>query len=338
MFNNLYKLYRNSSIKTPLEDFNTECFVGVLNLETSILDAFVTFLGLEGTNYKISTQGYYSESKYPMCYIDMVLENKETICFVENKVNSSEGEHQLKKYDGVLQTINKKNKELRYITKWSDYKKGFTTHFNQYRWYDIADWLFTNFKEKQIVKDYYTFLKTNNMALKKEITTDSVIALKNFNQAYATAKLHLDKASEVFSSIFPKSPIESGGMNSYKEIVHGNRITYHIFNIFEESKNFHTEILIQFHIATVSYRTQIWMNPKHPKTTQVANIAKKMDCFDKVRLHEKGFVAYNSVKLYQFIDKKDTDGDISSWFRDSLNNIKKLVTSSPELNWNKKIL
>lgn len=338
MFNNLYKLYRNSSIKTPLEDFNTECFVGILNLEPSVLDAFVVFLGLEGVNYTVTTQGYYSESKYPTCFIDLVLENNETICFIENKVNSSEGINQLNKYDGVLQSINKKNKKLRYITKWSDNKKGFTTSFNQYRWYDIADWLFSNFKDLPIVMDYYSFLKTNNMALKKEITTDCVIALKNFNQAYTTAKLHLDKAAEIFSTIFPKSNIESGKMSSYKEIVEGNRITYHIFNLFEEDKKYHTEVLIQFHIASVSYRTQIWMNPKHIKTKQVEELAIKMDCFDKVRLHETGFVAYNSVKLYQFIDKEDTDGEIASWFRNSLNNIKKLIESSPELNWEDKLI
>lgn len=339
MFSSLYNLYHKSHFKTPLEDFNTECFAGILDCNPDILQAFVQFLELSGSNYKVETQVYYSESDYPTCFIDMVLKNDDTICFIENKVHSSEsGADQLIKYDELLQSFDIKHKELRYITKWSDPKKGFDTNFKQYRWYDIASLLIKTAPDDRIVNDYHEFLKSHNMALKKEITTDTVIALKNFNQAFQTAKLHLDKAYELLQREFPKATIGSQNMTSYKSILEGQRIAYHIHELFQSDKNYHTEILIHFKAEDVSYQVQLWMNSKHNNTGKIEECAKNMDCFDFIDNKEGGLIIHNKVKLYQFIDKDDADGEISKWFESALGNIKQLINSTNKLDWKPELL
>lgn len=339
MFNNLFKLCSNNKNNIPLEDFNTECFAGILNFYPSILDKFIEFLGLTGSNYKVETQAYYSESSYPTCFIDMVIRNDETICFIENKVNASEsGDNQLTKYDDVLQSLDIEGRELRYITKWSDPKKGFKTHFKQFKWYDIASFLIDEEPENPMVIDYYNFLKSHNMALKKEITTDTVIALKNFNQAFQTAKLHLDQALLLFQNSFPKATIKSWKMGSYKSILEGERIDYHIKDLFKSENKYHTEVLIHFRGEDVSYQVQLWMNSKHKYTDTIQAKAKEMGCFDRVHNENGGLIIHNKVKLYQFIDKDNTDGDISKWFENSIQNIKNLIANTKDLDWQEELL
>ena len=42
MINALLNLYKNNSNKTPLEDFNTECFSGILNMYNDVKKDFIT--------------------------------------------------------------------------------------------------------------------------------------------------------------------------------------------------------------------------------------------------------------------------------------------------------
>lgn len=121
MFNNLYKLYKKSATdRTPLEDYNTECFSELLQFYPSILNSFVEFLNLPEGNYKVFTQSKYNLSNDPNCIIDMVLESESVICFIENKVNSKEGWEQLTSYGKVLDSFKKKQTYLKYCTKHLD--------------------------------------------------------------------------------------------------------------------------------------------------------------------------------------------------------------------------
>ena len=118
MFSNLLKLYKSASKNTPTEDFTTEVLAGILDSDKLLLEEFVNVvLKIEGSNFTVKTQVHYEKS-----IIDMVFENKDTLCFLENKVDSSEGHKQLKKYSKILLT-NKKIIFLRYCTKFIDKKK-----------------------------------------------------------------------------------------------------------------------------------------------------------------------------------------------------------------------
>tara|TARA_R100000306_G_scaffold12141_1_gene14150 strand:+ start:33024 stop:34061 length:1038 start_codon:yes stop_codon:yes gene_type:complete len=341
VLNNLFKLYHhNNGRRTPLEDFNTEAFAGILNFYPEILNSFACdFLNLPKDTYKVSTQEFYPLSQYPNCIVDMVLESEDCICFIENKVNSTEGVEQLDRYQKVLLPIAKKKEiVLRYITKWSDIKKNNYSNFKQYRWYEVADWLQQNFIDNVLVSDYYNFLKSQNMARKKEITTDGVIALKNFHEAYSTAKLHLESGHKIFQRSFPNAKIHERHMHSYKRIFEGGRVYYRIDNLFKDFKQYHSEILLAFHGGDVKYQLQLWVSIDHPLGKEIFESAKEMDCFDVVNKNEWGFMINKNIKLYNFIEDDDTDGNLKKWFSNTFEMIRKLIDNNPNLNWNPKVL
>lgn len=91
---------------------------------------------IQGDNFTIKSQRKYQLKDDIDCIVDIVIENEAMICFLENKVNSSEGDRQLERYTKVLNEINvKRNKEvyLRYCTKYYDKKDIKDINFIQIR-------------------------------------------------------------------------------------------------------------------------------------------------------------------------------------------------------------
>lgn len=147
IYNRLLSLYKkNGSLnKTPLEDYTTELLVGLLEDNQAMLDDFAnSVLKIEGEGFNIESQNKYILPGDINCIIDMVVTNKDSICFIENKVNASEGERQLERYAAVLRNIkSKENKEiyLRHCTKYYDKKEIKNFQFKQYRWSDVYKFL-----------------------------------------------------------------------------------------------------------------------------------------------------------------------------------------------------
>ena len=139
----LFKQFKNSD-KTPLEDFNTETFAGIMNLYVNVKDELIESLfKLPQDNYRVSTQLKKDLKDDVNCIIDLVLEGDENICFIENKVNSHEGYKQLERYSKVLKEYYPQKKQfLFYCTKNSDPKNSDSKfdqfNFKQFRWYEIA--------------------------------------------------------------------------------------------------------------------------------------------------------------------------------------------------------
>ena len=66
MFNQLYKLCKrdNPKGKTPLENFTTETFVGILNFNKQVQKDFIELIGLPiNDEYEILSQRYYFDDK-----------------------------------------------------------------------------------------------------------------------------------------------------------------------------------------------------------------------------------------------------------------------------------
>lgn len=88
------------------------------------------------------------------CIIDVVISNQDTLCFLVNKVNSSEGYKQLDRYKKVLQQFNKHQKVyLRYCTKYYDLKQISNINSLQIRWKDIYQFLL-NYTDNSTVADF----------------------------------------------------------------------------------------------------------------------------------------------------------------------------------------
>lgn len=113
MFNALLKVCESSSPeRTQRERFTTEAFCGVLKSDSTLLESFLQeFAGIENeTGFKI-----YTEISYPhdtsRRRIDVIIENRSYLIFLEIKVDSSEGgsgeNSQLVAYANILKNQNK---------------------------------------------------------------------------------------------------------------------------------------------------------------------------------------------------------------------------------------
>lgn len=338
MFNSLYKLYRSNSKKTPLEDFNTECFKGILEFYPVILKSFVKFLKLPEGNFKIKTQAKFHLQNHPNCVVDMVLESNSVICFIENKVNSKEGWEQLERYSLVLDNIKKikptKETYLKYCTKNVDLKKNIRHRFTQFRWFHIGKWLELNHNNNVMVNNYLNFLKEQQMAMDTSISTNTVITLKHFLKTYEAMDFHIKEAIAPLKKQFPHSKIEK--QEKISKLREHDRIARFIRNPLSD-KSQYSEILYCIHFELVKLQTQIWISKLHPQCEKIAKRGKDSGLFEYSEIDQFGLNLRNSKKLFHFIDRKKSDQEIRQWFEDSFIKIKTFIDDNPDLNWNLKL-
>ena len=95
---------------------------------------------------------------------DMVFEDNDTLCFLENKVESQEGGNQLASYYAILMTKQEKKRSihLRYCTKYYDPKEPpdgcAKDNFQQFRWSDVSEFLSKNENGNPLIDEFLTFL------------------------------------------------------------------------------------------------------------------------------------------------------------------------------------
>lgn len=220
VFNNLLKLYQKGRREnsTPLEDFTTELFAGILSNNAVLLQSFVNdFLGVSGTGFSVRTQKHY---KQHASIIDIVFENEDTVCFVENKVNSKEGYEQLRKYGNVLNELREKGKKTklcyctkRHDPKMEDLKKELEIHkFQQYRWIDISNFIQ---KEPSCSKDilaqlFIDFLTTNNEIQDMSLEENNISIMPDMGNTILKMNHILNSVCGSFVQIF-------GAANSFTQ-------------------------------------------------------------------------------------------------------------------------
>ncbi|MEX0772360.1 MAG: hypothetical protein WD038_04285 [Balneolales bacterium] len=216
LFARLLKLYGNGSTNRPTEDFCTECLAGILQSDQSLLNEFVwqvlNIKSLEGWqdsgtkptddnkqtgNFRVVTRKHYPDNWGNSRYPDMVFTSDEVLCFLEIKVDSGEGEGQLKGYKEILdmqdaQSINC----LRYCTKYID-EKDEVEGFEQFRWADVAVFLRQYEDGNQLIQAFLEFLKEKQMAGNERFTNEDMIALKQFGDV-------ISKVQQVFESVEKK--------------------------------------------------------------------------------------------------------------------------------------
>lgn len=194
MLDQLLSLYKKHRTKTPLEDFTTEVFVGLLNMEDDIKDSFINdFLKLPKDDYRLKTQMKYSLKDDTDCIVDFVIESDNRICFIENKVNSKEGYRQLERYGKVLETFmeNDFDTKLFYCTKYFDNKTYEEHAFQQIRWYQIAKFL-KPFRENKLVNEFINFLIKHDMAQELTLTATDFLTLENLQNILKITNDYLD--------------------------------------------------------------------------------------------------------------------------------------------------
>lgn len=247
MFVKLFKITPKDLYgKRNLEDFTTEVLAGLLRYHPSFAQSFFQMIDLPGGAYRVSTQHYFKLFGRPDCMVDLVLENNENICFLENKVESSEGEEQLDRYADVLSLITGKNTYLRYCTKYREEKDLNSHDFKQFSWHQIAR-LLRNEPEDTPLKDFYNYLKTMKMADNYKITQEKLNAAKDLQDTLKTFNHYLDSSKSAFEVCFGTENTKSASKLGLS--VNGdNRIGYRFTNIYDHDH--YNEIMYSVELDT----------------------------------------------------------------------------------------
>lgn len=335
MFNGLINLYKRGSTKTPLEDFTTEAFVGILKLEPEIKQAFISdFLKLPDSDYTLKTQVRYDLPDDHNCIIDFVLEGDDVICFIENKVNSNEGHRQLERYSKVLNRFLKdgddgKETKLFYCTKYYDPKDEITHDFEQIRWFQIGKFL-RQFSDNNTVKDFLTFLKKYKMAQELTITAQDFVTFDNLQKTISLVNEYLDRVKPIFQEKFGKVGKIKDGRTTQQILIH-NRLAFYFVNIL--GNNDYSEILYGFRFDEPKVSVSIYLSNRNE---EYASFIEKMEsptegfCFEK---SDYGASIYMEKDISVFLNKESGDSDIAEWFKTTFDSFEKLMKATTSLNW-----
>lgn len=335
MFLDLYKLYKKNgySDRSPLEDFNTEVFAGILRLCPCILKDFTALLDLPEDEYEIDTQLRRGLTDRADCIIDLVLKGKENICFIENKVNSEEGWEQLDRYCEALDFHYKNvQKYLVYCTKYTDHKTEHRHNFKQIRWYQIAEILRPYSEKDAYLFNYLEFLNHHNMSQKNTFSPEMVMALKKINEAAETLKIHVQNSRPNFENIFNLKN------SSFQDAItnHKDRVASYISPILPGSTN--NELLYCIKSSLFKLQTQVFINTSHPKFNEVKEaIDNYIAEYDSTILahkpHKDGLVIFMEREIYDLINDSEADDKIKNWFIDSFYEFSNFFKATPQLGW-----
>lgn len=334
MFLDLIKLYKKNNNKTPLEDFNTECFVNILRLYEEIkLDFIHNFLGLPSDDtYRIETQLKRGLPKDSDCIIDMVFQGDKNICFIENKVESKEGHNQLERYGKVLDRhFSEYEKHLFYCTKYSDpknqkgeYKKY---KFKQFKWYEVAKVLKKYKDENPLVKEYLKFLNQYKMAQDNTFKTENFLVMENMKKTLEIIEFHIEQPKEKFIELFGENrkDLKKGKWGQLKN----NRLCYWYENIFKSGGGW-SEIIYSIELSTLRLSTGIYVELKHEQYNKFLEADKSGL---EREIHEKGTSFYLTEDLEKYLNDEESDKKIKKWFEDSFKKLKEFVDKNPQLDW-----
>lgn len=325
----LYKAHKNNG-KTPLEDFTTEILVGILEENQEILEAFVSeILKIEGSNYSIDSQVKYKVEDDKDCIIDIVIKNDDTICFVENKVNSAEGERQLERYTTLLQGIEKNNNKniyLRYCTKHYDKKEIPDIDFLQYRWSNVYNFLL-DYQDNNLILEYLEFLEGENMSSAGEFNYEDLIVMSRMNSTIAKMDECLDNVKDTLITVFDK-PYERD-LERLKEVVRSQNYTMWTTDIIGNTGSkivvgftFQEDLDTVAPFLSVDFRVEC-NNDKYDK---IKLKKKEIESIFEKDYSEDDYILLSFEKsLSDFISKDNQISLMCDWFNEKIYEVKKSI-------------
>ena len=338
MFLDLINLYKKSikSDRTPLEDFNTECFANILKLYKNIKNDFIlNFLGLPQDEYRITTQLRKDLPEVQNCIIDLVFIGKSNVCIIENKIESQEGYKQLERYGHVLDIhYLELKKHLFYCTKYTELKNENGEYdiynFKQFKWFEIAKFLKKYQNENPLINEYIKFLYKYKMAQENTFKSENIVAMENLQKTIEIAEFHINNSKENFNEAFRSDKAEY--INNFDELKKNNRVKNWKLGILNGGG--HSEILYCIEFKKLKLKTQIYVSSSNANYEDFKKIS-----FDRSVIKsfdfEFGFCYYVDTDLGKFLNDENSDLNIKNWFLNSFEIMNTLISNNPQLNWNK---
>jgi len=348
---NLYNSYRDSS-KTPLEDFTTECLVGVLESNSELKNSFTNFLKLpnEGKPYYIKPQKFYNYEERPLgCKIDIVIKGKNVLCFIENKVESQEGTNQLFDYGKILSREKANNSNLTtflvYCTKYYDSKDedDFSPHtFLNVRWHEIASNVLASFKSDLLPNYFLNFLKTHKMAHELAISTIDLLVMENFADTFSILESYLEKVRPEYEKLLNKKILnKTKGIHlsqTYKSIENDRNHPRYIYNIKDilNGKGA-SDFNFGFYFGNPRLYIGMYIEDKNNAYNQIIENETNIKDLGITITHatSDGIVLKIEKDLYTFIGTEDAEKKIVKWFKEGFKIFQSFFQQSNCINWNK---
>lgn len=307
MFYELYKLTpKDGGGNRSTEDFTTEILANLLKSESDFAQSFYKLIRLPADNYIIRTQRRFSSTSGNDCIVDIALEGRDNICFIENKVESSEGNEQLERYTEVLSGI-EKTSFLRYCTKYYEDKTIADHHFYQFTWHLVSK-LLKQYPENYYLTSFYHFLKKLHMADSYELTLEKLFAAKFMQDTLKTFEYFLKISKPDFESIF----LAPGMSISKQEVASGksNRIGWRIVR-FDQNVESPNELTFSIDFDTQVLNVHLYYH----RNWQYENIFQQAE--------RDGFICSKSLfgvalhinhPLADFLNKEDPSNEIKQWY------------------------
>lgn len=340
MFLNLINLYSKNLItcKTPLEDFNTECFAGILNIYFEIKsDFFYNFLKLPKDDYEIKTQYRRELIDEQRCIIDLAFIGKQNICFIENKIESSEGYEQLTRYGKILDThFNEAKKYLFYCTKYSELKNENNNYdcynFKQFKWFEVAKFLKKYSKDNLIVKDYLIFLKKYGMEQDNTFKIENLMSMENILKTIEIVEFHINNSKENFHKLFGSQKYNSNF--NWTQLREHGRFCHYNSKVLDSDTNKYSEILYSIEFESLSLNCHLYVSSDNEQIDNFKKINFNNPCL-VLENNPWGSAVYRNENLGKFLNDDNSDTLIKNWFLESFYIFKQLIDSNPQIKWNK---
>lgn len=315
VFDRLIRLYsarsQASTAHTPFEDFTTEIFASILEQNTDVLKAFLTeIFGIERevvdtSRFKVKTQDHYHVDGGTSCRVDLTIRGEDFLCFVENKVHSTEGYRQLDRYAALLAEQKERNKYLGYCTKYSEEsRKG----VKQYRWADVHR-LLSRFHSDTLIANFTDFLRRNGMESSNELSLHDLHVMQGVVDVFDKLGSILAEVKQDYDQI---SGRRAKCSERYKQI--GRYQRYVCFDKKVLSGEGYSELGFGFDLSeTPSLYVWIWADEKSEIWTRHKD--RLFETFPDGKRDDRSYIAY-LTPLSEFLSKRDMQSDIRRWFID----------------------
>ncbi len=330
------RIYTLIPAPKPLENFTTEVFAGILNAYPEIrTDFIVKILNLRGIDFPhIETQKFYElKGNEPNCLIDLVLKNEDSVCFIENKVNSGEGYKQLERYTEVQSTHYSSHKKyLYYCTRYREEKSN-------YLWEDVLELMY-KYKEYQQINDFIDFLEYEVMA-KTKITFSDFPILSQMKEVYfLQEKLgnYLRNVERLFEERFENHNKTMGPINWY--LKNQNAFVSEFKYLYGNSSN---KVTFSGIVAGFIFEEEIpqlivwlWTESK----VEGYDILKRADMSPFTpNTFVNGLYFDEKESLQKFIQDDTTLDEIkiAEWFKLQFDKIATVIKRNPQVNWKIKV-
>lgn len=312
---------RKITDKNQEEDFLTEIFAFILENDSELLKNFLKEFSIinDSKHFEVkSVKTQYSVKKIleyqqdTNSRIDLVVTLENHLIFIENKVDSTAGENQLKKYAEQLDSLKCTNKTLIFLTK--NFEKISETYIKEncinpmhiniicIRWYQVYELLKQNISNSIFVKHFVNYLEDMNINLATQFSPSDLTTMNSMSKVlkmmeetvYGRVKdTFLDKIKLKYRQNQPEIQVRDQSRYTYIHYGAGLHITFGFY----------------FNTYGSTYPTvgiEVWRDPKSENFQELSKIMAQI-LIDDNKWKSWGNIDNANIWAQIFINKNITD-------------------------------